>query len=85
MSAKKTNPSSQNDSAIDSLDYEEALNQLQEIINSLEIGEQTLDQSLALFERGQALARRCSYLLDQAELKIKMLSGEDLADFEPEN
>ncbi len=79
------NPSSQNDSSIDSLTYEDALGQLQEIINSLEMGEHTLDQALTLYERGQALARRCSYLLDQAEMKIKMLSGEDLVDFELEN
>ncbi len=79
------NPSSQNDSSIDSLTYEDALGQLQEIIKSLEMGEHTLDQALTLYERGQALARRCSYLLDQAEMKIKMLSGEDLVDFELEN
>lgn len=78
-------PSNQNNTPIESLSYEEALEQLEEIINTLELGEQTLEQSLSFFERGQALARRCSYLLDQAELKVKMLSGDDLVDFEPES
>ena len=69
---------------IESLDYESALDQLEEIINKLELGEQTLDESLGLYEKGQLLARRCSYLLEQAEMKIKILAAEDLVDFEPE-
>ncbi len=71
--------------SIDSLTYEEALDQLEQVINSLELGEQTLEKSLELYERGQALARRCSHLLNQAEMKIKLLSAENLVDFEPEN
>ena len=78
-------PSDEIGTPIESLAYEEALEQLEEIINTLELGEQTLEQSLALYERGQALAHRCSNLLDQAELKVKTLSGDDLVDFEPEN
>lgn len=85
MAIQKKSSSSKTEIPIENLAYEEALDQLEEIINALEMGDQTLDQSLALYERGQALARRCSYLLDQADLKIKMLSGEDLVDFEPEN
>ena len=77
--------SNQTESPIESLSYEEALEQLEEIINTLELGEQTLENSIVLYERGQILARRCSYLLNQAELKVKILSGDDLEDFEPEN
>jgi len=69
----------------DMLSYEEALAQLEEIITRLDQGNQTLDQSLTFYERGQALAQRCSFLLEQAELKIKLLSGDDLVDFEPES
>ena len=77
--------SDQTESPIELLSYEEALEQLEEIINTLELGEQTLENSIVLYERGQILARRCSYLLNQAELKVKVLSGNDLEDFEPEN
>ena len=77
--------SDQTESPIELLSYEEALEQLEEIINTLELGEQTLENSIVLYERGQILARRCSYLLNQAELKVKILSGDDLEDFEPEN
>jgi exodeoxyribonuclease VII small subunit len=77
--------SDQTESPIELLSYEEALEQLEEIINTLELGEQTLENSIVLYERGQILAHRCSYLLNQAELKVKVLSGDDLEDFEPEN
>ena len=77
--------SDRTESPIELLSYEEALEQLEEIINTLELGEQTLENSIVLYERGQILARRCSYLLNQAELKVRILSGDDLEDFEPEN
>ena len=85
MESKMKSSSNQTETPIESLTYEEALGQLEEIINTLELGEQTLEQSLELYERGQTLAHRCAYLLDQAELKVKILSGDDLVDFEPEN
>jgi len=37
---------------------------------------------MMLFERGQALTKRCAELLDKAELKVKELAGESLVDFE---
>jgi exodeoxyribonuclease VII small subunit len=85
MKTKMKSSSDQTEIPIESLSYEEALEQLEEIISTLELGEQTLEQSLSLYERGQTLARRCTYLLDQAELKVKMLSGDNLVDFEPED
>jgi exonuclease VII small subunit len=35
---------------------------------------------MSLFERGQALSQRCAELLDQAELKVRQLSGEEISD-----
>lgn len=62
--------------------FEEALRQLETIVRKLEGGELSLDESLALFERGQALAGRCGALLDAAELKVKQLTPQgDLAEF----
>lgn len=84
MEPKMKSSSDQTETPIELFTYEQALDQLEETINTLELGEQTLEQSLELYERGQALARRCSYLLDQAELKVQKLSGQDLVDFEPE-
>ncbi len=67
--------------AIESLTYEEALAELESIVAVLEAEKRSLDESLALFERGQALARFCSGQLEQAELKIQTLSGDELVDF----
>ncbi|MGD8806591.1 MAG: exodeoxyribonuclease VII small subunit, partial [Chloroflexota bacterium] len=42
----------------------------------LEEGELTLEASLSLFEQGQLLARRCTELLEQAELKVEALTAD---------
>ena len=59
---------------IETMDFETAFNALQANITSLEDEDLPLNGSLALFERGQALAKRCSTLLEQAELKLRQLS-----------
>jgi exodeoxyribonuclease VII small subunit len=66
---------------IDALTYEEAFSELEAIVAVLESGERPLEESMNLFERGQALNKRCAELLDKAELKVQVLVGESLADF----
>lgn len=66
---------------IEEMTYEQALNELEAIVLDLETDERTLEQALEMFERGQALARLCAQLLEQAELRIQELSGEELVDF----
>jgi len=66
---------------IDQLSYEAAFAELEAIVAELENDGGTLENALALYERGQALARRCAALLDQAELKVRQLSGGALTDF----
>jgi len=60
------------------LNYEQAFAELEKVVAELEAEERSLDESLAQFERGQALAKHCSALLEKAELKIQQISGEDL-------
>ena len=49
-------------------------------------GEQNqLEEAIKLFERGQALAARCSVLLEAAELKVKQVVGDALIPFEDES
>jgi exodeoxyribonuclease VII small subunit len=66
---------------IDALTYEEAFAELETIIAALESGERPLEESMTLFGRGQALAKRCAELLEKAELKVQTLMGDSLADF----
>jgi exodeoxyribonuclease VII small subunit len=71
----KTEPKS-----VEQMNYEEAYAELESIVAALEAGELALDQSIALFERGQLLTSRCSELLEKAELKVRELGGGTLAD-----
>lgn len=67
---------------IEKLTYEDAFAELEEIVAALESGEQPLDESLSLFERGQKLSKHCTELLARAELKVLELSGEMLVPFQ---
>lgn len=62
---------------IQSLSYEQAFAELEEIVSGLEMNQKPLDEAIALFERGQALAKHCASLLDQAELKVRKLNVQD--------
>lgn len=74
---KKTPP------PVNDLTFEQAFAELESIVEKLESGELPLEESLALFQRGQALAAQCGALLDAAELKVKQLApGGGLEDFE---
>ena len=68
------------------ISFEQALAELEQIVNRLEGGQLPLDEALALFERGQLLTTHCGTLLDGAELKIQTLvpkpGGHELQDFE---
>lgn len=71
--------------AVEELTYEQALTELEEIVAKLEGGENPLQESMQLYERGQALVKRCSQLLEEAELKVRKISGQELVPFEAEN
>jgi exodeoxyribonuclease VII small subunit len=68
--------------SLEGVSYEQALGELERIVAALESEERPLEEALALYERGQVLARYCAGLLDNAELKVQQLSGEDLEDFQ---
>ena len=57
--------------------FEAALDELEQIVGKLERGELKLEESLQLFERGVALTKACRQSLDQAELKVKQMLGND--------
>lgn len=62
------------ESPIESLSYEQAFQKLEAIVSDLEAEVSSLDQAIKLFERGQALAKHCSQILEKAELKVQELT-----------
>ncbi len=74
-----------NEKTVEELTYEEALTELEGIVESLEDEQNPLEESLNLFERGQALVTHCGALLESAQLKVQKLAGESLVPFEDES
>jgi exodeoxyribonuclease VII small subunit len=56
-----------------SLSFEVALKQLEEIVTKLERGDVPLEESIAIYERGEALKKRCEALLAQAEERVEKI------------
>jgi exodeoxyribonuclease VII small subunit len=82
-SAKNTEKKSEK--PVEELTYEEALAELETIVFALEDEQNPLEESMKLFERGQALAAQCSALLEAAQLKVQKLAGDSLVSFEEES
>ncbi|MFZ2100298.1 MAG: exodeoxyribonuclease VII small subunit [Oricola sp.] len=55
------------------MNFEQALKLLEEIVDKLERGDVPLDESIAIYERGEALRNRCDALLKAAEAKIEKI------------
>ena len=64
--------------------FEEAMETLQELVEAMEEGELSLEESLKAFEQGIKLTRECQGALEKAEQKVQMLvKSEDLPEAEP--
>ncbi|HET7593247.1 MAG TPA: exodeoxyribonuclease VII small subunit [Rhodanobacteraceae bacterium] len=53
--------------------FEQSLDELEQVVAKMEGGELNLDESLRSFERGIALYRNCQAALEQAEARVKLL------------
>ena len=63
---------------IAALTFEDALRALEEVVRKLESGEVPLDDSISLYERGEALRRHCQARLDAAQARIeRIVAGPD--------
>lgn len=54
--------------------FETSLDELEQLVQKMEKGDLTLDDSLAAYERGVNLYRQCQGALEQAELRVRLLS-----------
>ena len=71
---------------LQAMSYEQAREALVDVVRTLETGGTTLEESLALWERGEALAARCQEWLDGARAKLDaaLAQDRDEADDDPE-
>ena len=58
----------------DPKDFERSMQELEALVDQLEQGDLTLEQSLAAFERGINLTRTCQHALDTAEQRVRILT-----------
>jgi exodeoxyribonuclease VII small subunit len=59
---------------ISEMPFEAALAELEQIVDQLEKGAVALDESIRLYERGEALKKRCDELLKNAEMRIEKIT-----------
>ncbi|WP_407874150.1 exodeoxyribonuclease VII small subunit [Qipengyuania nanhaisediminis] len=72
------NGSEKEQKPIDQMTFEEALAALGEVVNRLERGDVPLDESIAIYERGELLRAACQKRLDSAQARIeKIVAGAD--------
>ena len=58
---------------ISQMSYEQALSALEDVVRRLEGGDAALDESIALYERGEALRKHCQARLDAAQARIEAI------------
>jgi exodeoxyribonuclease VII small subunit len=72
MPSKKS--STENQSSTATPNFEESIDELQQIVSQLEAGALSLEESMAQFERGVGLLRNCYQVLEHAEQRIEILT-----------
>ena len=76
------------ESAIENLNFEDSLKELEEIVERLENGQGSLEDAIAAYERGSMLKKHCQAKLDEARLKVEKInlpqdeSGAKVIDFD---
>ena len=61
-------------SDVATLSFEKAIDELETIVKRLEEGKVPLEESVAIYERGEVLKRRCEDLLRQAEARVQKIT-----------
>ena len=83
-SSDKISDAASVDQSISNFGYEDAMKQLESIVDQLESGAISLEESLKAFERGRALSNHCRAILDNATKRIQTLTADALSKQEPE-
>jgi exodeoxyribonuclease VII small subunit len=79
----KRSPAADAAPPVESLSFEQALDELDALVRRMESGELALDESIAAYRRGAQLAQHCQARLAAAEQEISKLDGEVLKPLDP--
>ena len=71
-------------SPADKMSFEDALKELEQIVERLERGEVSLDDAVSAYERGAQLKQQCQQRLDEARLKVEKIRGSKAVGSAPE-
>ena len=78
MTMPTPDPESDQPADLEAMSFEDSLDALERIIQRIESGETSLEDSLAAYQRGEQLIRRCRELLFEAEQRIETIRLDDL-------
>ena len=69
-----------NDNMIDTMTFEEAMNELEKLVESLDKGDISLDQAISAYDRGSQLKDLCQKKLNEAKMKVETIQSSDNSD-----
>ena len=70
---------------MEDLSFEDAINNLEKIVNELENGKLSLDETIKKYEEGMKLSKKCNDILDKAEKKITILTKDSSGNYTEDN
>ena len=73
-----------NDNMLDKMTFEEAMNELENLVESLDKGDISLDQAIAAYDRGSQLKDHCQKKLNEAKMKVETIQLLDNPEIVPD-
>ena len=69
-----------NDSSLDKMSFEDAMKELEKLVDSLDKGDVSLDEAITAYDRGSELKEFCEKKLNEAKMKIETIQSSDKED-----
>ena len=70
-----------NDGSLDKMSFEDAMKELEKLVDSLDKGDVSLDEAITAYDRGSQLKEYCEKKLNEAKMKIETIQSSDKEDF----
>ena len=73
-----------NDNILDKMTFEDAMRELEKLVDSLDKGDVSLDEAIAAYDRGSQLKDHCQKKLNEAKMKVETIQASDQANSTPD-